>query len=201
MEITYLQYHGNDLEDKFICENFDLPSKGVFVDVGAGPNGVQGSNTYFFEKNGWEGVVIDGDPRAYAEMVKNRKTVEEAVISSKEKETVYYMNEKTSDVSGLYNTKQNSDRTIHVKTVTLESILEKHTIGEIDLLSIDTEGSEKDVWDSFDYKVHKPRLVLVEFITQGVANTSIVPYIRECGYRLVARLGPNVLFEYDINHH
>ena len=52
-----MKYYSDDLEDRFVHRFFDLPEKGVFIDVGAA-DGVRGNNTYFFEKLGWEGVCI-----------------------------------------------------------------------------------------------------------------------------------------------
>lgn len=194
MALDYIYYHANDLEDKFIVENFDLPESGTFVNVGAGPDGIQGSNTYILERNGWSGLVIDGDPRAYEQMKLNRKKAVLAVVSGDSGETNYYLGGEAPDTSGLKETDANSGEAIRIKPRTLESILKENNIGKIDFLSIDTEGTEIDVWNSFDYKEHTPWLVLVEFITQGIADTSILRMIRECGYRFIARLGPNLLF-------
>lgn len=200
MKVTYGQYHGNDLEDKFIVENFDLKDKGVFVDIGAGPNGVQGNNTYFFEKNGWDGLVIDGDPRVYSEMLKTRTRPIEAVISNDETVRSYFMNEKTPDLSGLVNYPDNSSRSIKVIPIKLEKILEQNNIDKIDLLSVDTEGTETDVLDSMDFDKHRPEIIIAEFLTQGNVHTEIQPYLKEKGYRYVARVGPNLIFDNDINN-
>src|SRR3990167_8861423 len=92
-ELKHPYYHGFDGEDKFVFENFSLPQIGVFVDVGAGPDGIEGSNTYFLEQNGWTGLAIDGDPRNFPDLKKNRKNVICAVVSNKEEKTNYWMAE------------------------------------------------------------------------------------------------------------
>lgn len=194
MKITYFTYHGNDMEDKFVVENFNLPERGTFVDVGAGPDGIQGSNTYFFEKNGWDGLAIDGDPRTFHQIKANRQNAIEAVVSVGTKEVSYFMNESTSDLSGLKNTPNNSDRSIKVQTVTLESILEANKISKIHLLSVDTEGSEVDVLKSLNFDIHKPQIVIVEFITQGTPNMEAGAYLKNAGYNFIARVGANLIF-------
>ena len=45
-----MKSYANDNEDILLNETGVLPEKGVFVDVGAGPDGIRGSNTYFFEQ-------------------------------------------------------------------------------------------------------------------------------------------------------
>ena len=49
-------------EDKWLVDNVELPAKGFYVDVGAG-NPINLSNSYLFEKLGWNGLLIDADPR------------------------------------------------------------------------------------------------------------------------------------------
>lgn len=188
------KFHGNDLEDRYVYERFDLPERGVFVDVGAGPDGIQGSNTYFFEQLGWTGVAIDGDPRNAKKLRKNRKCAYSNAISSKQGSFTYHMG-TSPDLSGLKETPDNSHMMTTVATVTLESILEKEGIGKIDLMSIDTEGTEIDVFESFDFKKHAPTILIVEYLTQGMTNLDIVPYFTEKGYEYVETVGANYIFK------
>lgn len=191
MKTKYRQFHGNDLEDKFIYENFDLPNNGVFVDVGAGPDGIQGSNTYFFEKNGWTGICIDADPRTGEALQKNRKKAYTAAISDSTKEVEFYMSKQSSDISGLE--KPNSDfDMVRVKTTRLEDFLKD--IDEIDILSIDTEGTEIDAFNSFDYKKHNPKILIIENMTQGRYKPEIQSYFVGLGYNFIGQVGANAIF-------
>lgn len=199
MKINYEKFHGNDLEDKFIYENFDLPEHGVFVDVGAGPDGIQGSNTYFFERNGWTGLTIDGDPRAYPLLTKNRNTAIKAVISSSKDEVNYHMNELTSDLSGIRMYKDNLAYSVKVTPRTLEEILDEHKIEKIDLLSVDTEGTETDVLKSFDIDKYKPTIVIIEYITQGLIDKNAGDYLLSKGYELFSSVGANLIFKRQNN--
>ena len=45
----------------------------------------------------------------------------------------------------------------------LGNLLQQSDIGEIDLLSIDVEGTEVDVWRSFDANLYRPAVVIIEF--------------------------------------
>lgn len=133
---TY-QFFAQFGEDKWIYENLNIPTKGVFVDVGAA-DGVLMSNTYFFELNGWDGICIEPDPRNFLEAKKYRKRVENIAISQIEGELDFYMSSFTPDWSGLTKS-TDKDEVVKVKSTTLEKVLIQNKITEIDLLSIDTE--------------------------------------------------------------
>ena len=195
MNSKYLTFHGNDKEDQFLYENFNLmPDKGVMVDVGAGPNGIQGSNSYFFEKNGWNVICVDADPRNVQELQKNRKVGIGALVTNKKGTLKFHMSRKTPDISGIIRTRDNSDYSAELKGTRLEEILTDHEITNIDILSIDTEGSEMDVFESMDFEKHKPKLLVIEFITQGKVNYELQPYFENKGYHMVAEVGANLIF-------
>jgi FkbM family methyltransferase len=190
-----LTFYGNDKEDQFLYENFNLmPDKGVMVDVGAGPDGIQGSNSYFFEKNGWKVICVDADPRNVQELQKNRKIGVGALVTNKKGSMKFYMNRKTPDISGIIKTTDNADYSAELKGTRLEKILVDHNITNIDILSIDTEGSEIDVFESMDFGTHKPKLLIIEVVTQGKFNPEVQPYFESKGYHMVAEVGANQIF-------
>lgn len=191
-----MTYYGNDQEDKLLQESGILPESGVFVDVGAGPDGIKGSNTYFFEQKGWTGICIDGNPENAEALKKNRKCVYSAVISNKPGQQTYFFTPNDPDSSGLLKTDRNDKQSVEVETVTLESILEKEKISEIDLLSIDTEGTELDVFKSIDWEKHKPKIVLMEAVTQGKISVDMIPELEKLGYSYSMTIGPNLVFQY-----
>lgn len=189
-----MKFYGSDLEDKFIVETFKgLPKKGVFVDIGAGPDGIQGSNTYWFEKHGWTGICVDADPRNH-EIQKNRNVGLHYLVSNKPGRVKFYMSKKTPDISGIIPNSANKEDEVEMETTKLENILKKHNIGVIDLMSIDTEGSEIDVFESMDFELHKPKILIVEAVTNRELNAEIEPYFKEKGYALLAEVGSNLLF-------
>ncbi len=188
-----MKYYSDDLEDRFVHRFFDLPEKGVFIDVGAA-DGVRGNNTYFFEKLGWEGVCIEADPRNMESLKKKRKVVVQALISNSDKEKMpFFTNEKDADVSGTIMNKANSDEVKYIKPVKLGAILSRYHISKIDLLSVDTEGSELDVLESMDLKKHDPEIVIVEYITHKETNYDAIAYLEEKGYVTEAIKGANYI--------
>jgi 2-polyprenyl-3-methyl-5-hydroxy-6-metoxy-1,4-benzoquinol methylase len=75
-------------------------------------------------------------------------------------------------------------------------LLEEHNIEKIDLLSIDTEGTELDVWNSMDWERHKPSVVIVEAVSQREINVDILPVLEKLGYTYMVTVGPNLIFQY-----
>ena len=144
--------------------------------------------------NGWNGLAIDGDERNYEEMKKNRKTAVCAVVSDKEDEVDFWRASDDPDLSGLVKLDGNGIEGVRVRPVKLEKILEDNKIDKVHLLSIDTEGTEKDVWRSFDYMKHKPDIVVIEFITQGKVTEGLGEFFKGYDYAFRARIGPNLIF-------
>ena len=62
------------------------------------------------------------------------------------------------------------DDSIRVECARLDNLLEKHNITKVDLISIDVEGYEEQVWSSFDYKKYSPEVMIVEHTEMGQYN-------------------------------
>lgn len=200
-KMQYTRFHSQFGEDRYIYENIELPEKGVFVDVGAGHPSYL-SNTYFFEKNGWKGVCIDADPTQYELLKKKRDRVEWAAISSEEGEIKFSQSYFPTYSSAVSEKEYNSilkvpfKGTIKVPAFRLETILEKYNIEKIDLLDIDVEGTEIEVWQTLDYEKHKPKVVILEYQTFGLADNSekIKRFFSNLPYKLVHTTCTNFIF-------
>ena len=200
-KVKYNRFHSQFGEDRYIYNNIDLPEKGIFVDIGAG-HPIYLSNTYFFEKNGWTGVCIDADPKQYEYLKKERANVEWVAIAAEEGEIefsqayspTYSSTVKKGAYKGLM--KVPFKKTIQVPSLKLETVLEKHNIGIIDLLDIDVEGTELDVWKTFDYEKHKPKVIIIEYYTFGLADNSqnIKDFFSKLPYKLVYTTCANFIF-------
>jgi FkbM family methyltransferase len=188
------QYFSQFGEDKWIVDNLHYPLNGVFVDVGAS-DGVYGNNTYFFEKLGWRGLCIDADPRHHASLQANRGLVETCAVSSVRGEVEFYRHNTNSTWSGIY--KRGEDYTpIKIQSSTLEDLLVQHDLDKIDLLDIDVEGSEIDVWNSFNPELYQPEVVIIEYsdTRQCCNKTEIISVITEYPYNLAYTTPANLIF-------
>jgi FkbM family methyltransferase len=153
-------------EDQWLATHFHVPDAGVFVDVGAG-DGERGSNTLYFEKLGWRGLCIEADPRNHQPLRQRRCcAVETCAIAKTVGPAVFGMHARKPSWSGLQR-RGTGYKEILVTCHPLGSLLDRWRIGEIDLLSIDVEGTELEVWDSFDHSRHSPSIVIIEFDDMG----------------------------------
>ena len=189
----YPYFHSQFGEDYYLKDI--LPSTGVFVDVGAG-DPILLSNTYRLECLGWTGICIDADYRQIQELNKLRKTVEHYAIGCFSG-TVNLNRVKSSDLSTTLNHLVSVEDTIKVSMIPLESILNKYNIEKIDLLSVDTEGTEIDVLDSMDINRHKPTVIIVEYNTfRRLSNKqSLETYFSSLLYNLIHVTECNLLFQ------
>ncbi|MBD0264348.1 MAG: FkbM family methyltransferase [Tolypothrix sp. Co-bin9] len=197
----YKNFHSQFGEDRYIFEKIELPQKGVFVDIGAG-HPIFYSNTYFFEKNGWKGVCIDADINQVNLLKAERSNVEWAAISLEEGEIEFF----PAFLPELSTTKQKYEHeglikipfkdSVKVLSFRLETILEKHNIGVIDILDIDVEGTELEVWGTFDYEKHRPQVVIIEYYGLGLSDKSekIKEFFSKLPYRLVHITCSNLIF-------
>ena len=160
------QYYSQFGQDKFFHETFFTNKRnGIFVDIGAA-DGITYSNTYFFEKYlDWRGICIEPVPRMFQYLQKNRSShciqgciadfhgPSKFAVKGLYSGLVHTLNPK--DVFGrtiLHQLKTGECSTIDVPCFLLDEILDCYNIRHIDLLTIDTEGSEYDILKTVDFK-------------------------------------------------
>ena len=177
-------------EDAWILKHLPLPPRGVFIEVGA-YDGIASSNTYGFECEGWTGICVEPDPEICARCEVNRLclTVNYAV-SSKPGRQPFNINPADRGAGGL--ARPPMGRTILVPTIRLEDLMA--SIAPVDLLSIDTEGTELDAWSTVGR--YRPRIVIVEFWSQPnpPAPDPVVAQFTRDGYKEVHRTTANLIF-------
>lgn len=161
--------------DSIYCEHFGYPSKGFFVEVGAF-DGESFSNTSCLSDHGWGGIYIEPIEEYYnACMSRHRNndniTVVQSSIGSYEGEIEIYVGGilTTSDIeqvkrySEIEWSKNTSFSKRKCEQIKLDTLLEYfHIKPEFELLVVDVEGREQDVFDSFNLKKWKPKMMIVE---------------------------------------
>lgn len=154
-------FHSQWGEDRWLAEHFDIPGRGVFVDIGAG-DGARGSNTLYFENLGWHGLCVDADPRNHQPLRRRRCAVDTCAVSATPGLSPFGMYAHKPSRSGLHRRGDDYPQ-ILVECRRLEDLLNRWHIDQIDLLSIDVKGTELDAWNSFDHARHQPTIVIVEY--------------------------------------
>ena len=178
-KLKYLKYYSQKLfenwsqEKSFYAQHGEdelidllLPS-GVtsFIDVGAN-DGVLFSNSYKFAKSGAAGVCIEPSLSSYRKLCLNHlfnfkvKCIHGAVSSQNGhlflKEDGY---EET--LSSVYTEK--CQKSLKVKSYTLDTLLKKYPLFQnVDLLSVDVEGHEKEVFKGLTNLQFFSKIIVLE---------------------------------------
>lgn len=187
--------HGEDL---WLDEHvFKGKRNGVFVEVGVGLDGLFQSNTAFFEKErGWDGLLIEPVPTSCVKIRNNRSArVIEAAVVLHEGVTSICIDAEHPDLS--HSPRPGEDATlVCVPAYDLVQIA-REAARPIDLLSIDTEGTELDVLESNDWTLYRPAAVIVEHTTLGVPGdrkADLAAFMADRGYDVAHTTEHNLIF-------
>jgi FkbM family methyltransferase len=177
---------------------------GTFIDIGA-LDGIHFSNTYSFELAGWTGVCIEAHPTFTDYLKKNRPNsiVVHAAAADQDKSAVtFYANRRgslsTLDLSmePIFRKKFpnfKGYKEIQVPMVKLNTILSKHDIQKVDIVSIDVEGTELRVLYGFDLNKYEPRVLVIEACTDS-HFTALLDYMKSKKYIYSGKIGRNYFF-------
>jgi FkbM family methyltransferase len=174
-----MKYYSQYQQDKFLNETiFKNKTDGFFIDIGASEP-IDQNNTYFFEKLGWNGILIEPRIKEYEKLKQERSSyIENIAIYNKcgiEKFICcdgyikglsgLLAEQKTEHLNRIFNellVYGKSVEIIEVQTITINKLLEKYNINTIDYLSIDTEGSEYKILQTIDFNKVKIKAISVE---------------------------------------
>src|SRR3990170_354790 len=104
--MTYMTYYGQFQTDKHIMQYFlNNLTNGKCIEIGA-VDGIDGSNTYLFEKAGWQCMCIEPNPIYFEKLKTNRHHVMQVACGSENKNDVkfeiYHLNDNNmSAISSL----------------------------------------------------------------------------------------------------
>ena len=207
MSIISYGQHG---EDCIMWEFFKQKSDGFFVDVGAF-DGIYLSNSYAFEKLGWQGICVEPYPEYFERCQKNRQgtiCINASCVGSDDiKETSFYTEplglfsgidvnlKKVKDAYNYRDMQFEGMEEIRVAAYTLNQIFETHLESgtKIDFISIDVEGTELDVLQGLDFERFAPRLFVIEANDNDSLNL-LIQFMANKGYHLARKLGVNYFF-------
>lgn len=206
-------FYSQNGEDLLLWDVFKDQKYGYYIDVGAF-DGIHLSNSYVFELNGWDGMCVEGNPTYYDFCRKNRPQsicINAACTSSEKRGEIQYLVEplgllsgieanKTIDIEERYarrNLVFQGFTEIIVNSSSLDDLLDKHLPNAsttIDFLSIDVEGTEKDVLLGLTYR---PRIIITESHSKEQAK-DLINLLSQRGYRDAITLGNNTFFASNI---
>ncbi len=191
---------------------------GTFVEVGA-YDGETFSNTSCLADLGWRGLMIEPVERSYAKCVaRHRDNARVAVlnraIGPTETTIRFWDNGEYSTgspdemaVNRANNWVGPATRETEVRQMRLDVALSEAGIApRFDLLAIDVDGMEEQVFESFDLAHWLPRCMIVELIDRSPAfvghdkliqsSARVRAAIERCGYETVYRDQGNTVFRH-----
>jgi FkbM family methyltransferase len=168
-------------------------TNGYYVEIGAS-DGINLSNTYLLEKEGWKGICVEPIPSVYEELKKNRPNsycCNKAVYHTSGLTVNFDICNLYSLLSGIsesidtYKAHIDQNKTsIQVETISLNDLLDKvYAPKFIEYLSIDTEGSEYEILKAFDFTKRKFGIIHVEHNYVEPRRTYIRELLESMGYR------------------
>lgn len=175
--MSYSQYS----EDLFVANIFKTKNinKGFFMEFGAW-DGKHLSNCRHLYENGWKGCFIEGNKSRFLDLKKN------------------YIHDNNVVLLNVFVDQEDN---------TLDKILSKNNIIELDLLSIDIDGKDLLIWKTLTRI--KPKVIVIEFnhsipfdvsyednTEESIGNSflAITNYANRTGYQLIHATMSNLIF-------
>jgi FkbM family methyltransferase len=195
------EFHMNKHIDETLREYFpDYNYKGTFFDIGA-YHPIEISNSYHFEKNGWDCYCFEGNTKLIPLLREYRRNVFNYAISNENKDSVqfqiYTENSKSSPSFSsirineeykqifVYNPEEIIEISVPQRTIDWIIDNEIPNLHKIDIISLDIEGGELNCLFGFNFAKYKPKIILIE----NVVNMNLVnDYICKFGYKLDKRI-------------
>ncbi|MCY3674231.1 MAG: FkbM family methyltransferase [Paracoccaceae bacterium] len=161
-------------QDLFALSILDFKIDGYFVEFGA-EDGINISNSYLLEKKfGWNGILAEPSRGPQNELLKNRDVhIDFDCVWQSSNENVTFWELEFGSMSGMKTSLQNRTQIIgkHLKTrksytvntVSLNDLLKRYDAPyEMDYLSIDTEGTELEILNTFDFNKYSFSVITIE---------------------------------------
>ena len=162
-----------------------------FIDIGAN-DGVLFSNTYKFAKLGARGLCVEPSPKTFLKLRLNhlfhpRVSCIRAAVSNRNgsisfiKDGYEEVLSRVSDLPIHQTVNDSSDKpTITVPAITLEKLLFRYThLKKVDLLSVDVEGHEKQVFEGLKDCPFKARIIVLEADKMEIGNILSLPVFKD----------------------
>jgi FkbM family methyltransferase len=159
-------------QDLFVLSELNYKKNGFFIEFGA-TNGVDISNTYLLETEyGWNGILAEPAKIWHHDLDNNRKAkVDKRCVWKNSGESIVFNETKNAELSTIDSLsssdylKQSREvgNKYTVQTISLMDLLAEHQApDEIDYLSIDTEGSEFDILENFNFQKYRFKIITCE---------------------------------------
>lgn len=203
-----MRYHSQYGQDQYIHENFFSGTEnGFFIEFGA-LDGRLDSNTLFFEEAlNWTGLLIEPNPEAFGLLETNRPRCRHENIAISDRNGVMPFLKIDGGFYGWSGLRdgiepQHRERieqyvqasqlqTIDVPVHDLAWLADSHDLSHVDLMSIDTEGTEERIMRAFPWERIRVSVFCIE---NNFANYDIDDLMRGQGYEKHGRIGTDDIY-------
>lgn len=152
-------------QDLFALALSNFKTGGYFVEFGA-TDGISLSNTFMLENDfGWTGILAEPANKWHFSLEQNRSAIIDKKCLWKKSGEIVMFNEtdigelSTVDLlssNDMHSENRKKGQKYEVETISLEDLLKIHNSPNyIDFLSIDTEGSEFEILNAFNFNNYK----------------------------------------------
>jgi FkbM family methyltransferase len=191
---------GEDLIVASICELLGIEHL-TYLDIGAA-DPCQDNNTYLFYEKKCRGVLVEPNP-AFCRRIEAARPGDTVlnmgvgVTSARETTADYYLisgrdgdylnsfsKEQVDDVAKRSGGTRSIAKTIKMPLVSINAIIEQHFKGAPSFVSIDTEGLDLAILQTFDFERFRPSIFCVETLIIGTTRvkTEILDLMTSRGY-------------------
>jgi FkbM family methyltransferase len=190
--INSMNSHAQLFQDLLVIFFLKGKRDGFFVEFGA-TNGRDLSNTLVLEEHfGWKGILAEPAKCWHQALKANRKAaIDIRCVWSQTGAQLEFKEAEIAELSTLSNLADKDfnrggrvkGTTYSVETVSLNDLLRTHNAPrEIDYLSVDTEGSELDILQAFDFADYDIKIVTVEHNFVELNRQEVFKLLRGKGF-------------------
>ncbi|MGI8809105.1 MAG: FkbM family methyltransferase [Acidimicrobiales bacterium] len=205
--------YAQNREDVLLDRLFPRGVSGFYIDVGAN-DPVANSVTKHFYDLGWRGINVEPALSPFERLREARTRDVNLNIGLSDREDALTFHEFPPGLSGVstfsaeqaawHADKGHSSQERQVPVTTLAKICAEHVDGDIDFLTVDVEGHEREVLEGGDWSRWRPRVVVVEATQPATTNPTHLQWehvLLGNGYAFAAFDGLNRYYVRDEDRH
>lgn len=183
--------------------------KATYLDIGSN-HPITLSNTYLLYTKGAKGVCVEPNPIFNSLMKKYRPNDKllNIGVSNENQESIKFYNVKPHVLSTFDRLEVEQliekgiveiQEILEIPVFTINQIIEEHFQNTPDLISVDVEGWNQEIIESFDFSLYRPKVFCIETITFTTNNTGlkimpILNYLKKNGYWILGETYVNTIF-------
>ncbi len=188
-----MQSPSQNFQDLFVLFVLDNKREGFFVEFGAA-NGLYISNSLLLERRmGWNGILAEPARswKAILQASGRRATIDTRCVWSRSGEALTFNDTEDAMIATVnafsdvdsHSAERVTGKRYEVETISLTDLLDFHNAPKVvDYLSIDTEGSELVILETFDFEKYQFNVITVEHNYTETERAGLFSLLTAKGY-------------------